>query len=703
MLFLCYSKTFPQLNEQRYHWQNVAIGGGGFVSGIITSKEHPGLIYARTDVGGAYRWNPENRSWVPLMDWVSEQQQGMLGVESMAIDPQNPAVVYALTGTSYLNKGKSYILKSLDFGDHFSIIEVTSQFKAHGNGMGRQSGEKLQVDPLNSSILYCGSRGNGLFKSQDQGLSWQKLNSLNVTTTDNGNGVSFIILDKSKASIGKTDRIFAGISRAGAGKNLYRSDDAGETFSAIDNPQLGEGLMPQRAILSGDGTLIITYGNGAGPHSSSTETVNRGQIWKYNINDNTWLNITPPAINRAFGGISVDPHNPKRLIASTINTYVKQGKHSGDRIFLSNNGGESWTDIIAKRGFLLNTNGFHWAQDLSIHWAGSIEFDPSHPERVFVTSGNGIFVNDKISTANEWKFEVRGLEETVPLNLVSVPNGPLISVIGDYDGFTHYDPSKYPSIHSPSMGTTTGLAYAYNNRRKVVRVGTSLFYSLDTAKSWTKTTSVKGAFGQVSISTDGNIIVHSPDKSNTSYRTADDGISWTKIQGLEVINAHTVSDGSRSDSFYAYDPATGFILRSMDGGCTFKPAGNAGKGGSKVIRSVPGKAGHIWIAGNKTGLLRSVNSGETFSRIASVSVCSAVGVGKEAPGSNYETLFIYGVVDGVQGVYRSINEGKSWIRISNDKAKFGGPGNGQFVMGDMNVYGRVYMSTGGRGIVYADP
>jgi beta-glucosidase len=51
--------TLQQLlpGAEKYAWDNVSIGGSGFVSGLITSKTEPGLIYARTDVGGAYRWD----------------------------------------------------------------------------------------------------------------------------------------------------------------------------------------------------------------------------------------------------------------------------------------------------------------------------------------------------------------------------------------------------------------------------------------------------------------------------------------------------------------------------------------------------------------------------------------------------------------------------------------------------------------------
>jgi beta-glucosidase len=50
---------------EQYAWDNVAIGGSGFVSGLVTSKTEKDLIYARTDVGGAYRWDVKKNAGFP--------------------------------------------------------------------------------------------------------------------------------------------------------------------------------------------------------------------------------------------------------------------------------------------------------------------------------------------------------------------------------------------------------------------------------------------------------------------------------------------------------------------------------------------------------------------------------------------------------------------------------------------------------------
>ncbi|MGS2765043.1 T9SS type A sorting domain-containing protein [Sinomicrobium sp. M5D2P9] len=683
-----------------YNWKNVAIGGGGFVSAIITSKTQQNLVYARTDVGGAYRWNASTDSWIPLTDWVSEDQVGFLGVESLATDPNNPGRLYMLAGISYFNNGKTAILRSSDYGNTFTVTDVTDQFKAHGNGMGRQTGEKLVVDPNNSNILYCGTRWNGLFRSTDAGATWSRLNALNVTTTPNENGISFVILDGSSVSGGVTQRIIVGVSRSGS-TNLYRSDNGGQSFSAVSGAITS--YMPQRAALAGNGDLYIAYGNGAGPHGhwSEPEPMDEGQIRKYNISSGAWTNITPSGFNRAFGGISVDPNNPGRIVASTINTYMDQNGAWGDRIFLSTNGGSSWVDVV-NRGFTMDPDGVTWINGHSIHWAGSLEFDPFNTQKVWVTSGNGIFVNDNINTSSTWRFNVRGIEETVPLGLESIPDGPVISVIGDYDGFRHTDMDQYASIHNPQMGTTTGLAVAAQNTGKMVRVGNSMYYSTDMGLTWTQS-NINGTQGKVALSANGNIVLHSPRESSVTYRSTNNGSSWSTVSGLGFNEARPVGDPVNSNKFYAYNPGNGAVMVSIDGGSSFSQAGSVTGWGSKVIRLAPGREGHIWIALNNSGLVRSTDSGQSFSTISGISNCGAVGFGVAAPGANYPTIYIWGTINNVKGVYRSTDQGTSWTRINTDAQQYGGPGNGQFVQGDMNVFGRVYMSTAGRGIAYGDP
>lgn len=699
--------TTKAQTTQNYNWKNVAIGGGGFVSAVITSKTEQNLVYARTDVGGAYRWDSSSSSWVSLLDWVSEDEVGYLGVESLAIDPQSANKVYMLAGISYFNNGKTAILRSNDYGKTFTIIDVTSQFKAHGNGMGRQAGEKLAVDPNNSNILYCGTRWNGLFKSVDAGTTWTRLNSLNVTTTSNENGISFVLLDGGSVSGGATQRIIVGVSRNGT-TNLYRSDDGGQSFSAISGAP--NTYMPHRAVLANNGNLFVTYANGAGPHgnTSGTEPMDNGQIWRYSISSGQWTNITPSGFNRAFGGISVDPNNPNRIVASTINTYLPQYKNTnngndvyGDRIFLSTNGGSSWIDVV-DRGFTLDPDGITWVYGHSIHWAGSIEFDPFNVERVWVTSGNGIFVNDNISSGGIWRFRVKGIEETVPLALESIPNGPVISVIGDYDGFRHNDINQYAPIHNPQMGTTTGLAVASQNTNKIVRVGNAMYYSNDMGSTWTQN-NMNGTKGKVALSANGNVILHAPAGSSVTYKSTNNGGSWSAVSGLNVNEAMPVGDPVNSNKFYAYNSENGAVMVSTNGGDSFSQFSSVAGGGTKVIRVAPGMEGHVWIALNNGGLARSTNSGQSFSAVSGISNCGAIGFGVAAPGSNYPAIYIWGTINNIKGVYRSTDQAVSWVRVNDNNHEYGGPANGQFVQGDRNVFGRVYMSTAGRGIVYGDP
>jgi hypothetical protein len=60
-------------------------------------------------------------------------------------------------------------------------------------------------------------------------------------------------------------------------------------------------------------------------------------------------------------------------------------------------------------------------------------------------------------------------------------------------------------------------------------------------------------------------------------------------------------------------------------------------------------------------------------------------------------------VTNVTGLFRSDDQGASWVRINDDQHQFG-LGNGWIhcMCADPRIYGRVYFGTEGRGIIYGD-
>ena len=157
-----------------YTWKNVQIVGGGFVDGIIFHPTEKGLRYARTDMGGAYRWNELSKRWEPLLDWVPYADLNLMGVESIAVDPADPNRVYLACGT-YTNPRtpNGAILRSNDRGKTFLRADVP--FKFGGNESGRGNGERMAVDPKDGNVLYLGTRQAGLWKSSDAGASWKQV------------------------------------------------------------------------------------------------------------------------------------------------------------------------------------------------------------------------------------------------------------------------------------------------------------------------------------------------------------------------------------------------------------------------------------------------------------------------------------------------------------------------------------------------
>ena len=739
-----------------YTWKSVQIVGGGFVDGIVFHPTAKGVCYCRTDMGGAYRRNEHTMAWEPMLDWVSYEDLNLMGVESIALDPSDPNRIYLACGTyTFPQVPNGAILRSSNCGKSFQRTNLP--FKMGGNEDGRGNGERMAVDPNDGNVLYLGTRHAGLWKSVDRALTWSVVENFpdvieappaNVQSPDSirrwqrlnmGSGIIFVLFDHQSGFSGKgSSTLYVGASLINR-ENLFRSTDAGITWQAV--PDQPTQYRPTHAVLASNGIMFITYGTSPGP-SRMTD----GAVWKFNTMNGDWVEITPdkpkPEQHKPFGyaAVSVDSHNPQTLIVSSFGRPNSAGK---DDIFRSTDGGTSWKPIFGGGGTYDFSPAPYVAQT-PIHWLFDIEIDPADPNHAIFTTGYGGYETFNLSDADaglptRWSVMSKGIEETVALDLLSPPQGAhLISAVGDYGGFVHWDlerPAPEGNFSNPRFGNTTSVACAENNPDVIVRVGRAkndnpgrnIGFSLDGGKTWKPTAAMPGTesgLGSIAVSSDGAIWIWAPDsiqgdsrsgsppKPAPVYLTGDHGTTWSQCQGIPN-NIRVIADRVSARKFFAMDLFGGKLFVSSDGGAHFTgqpltlPGGPVhtrenrgdGRGGQDRIYAAPGREGDLWVAAFD-GLYHSVDAGGSFSRIDGVQELHAFGFGKEAPGKSYAALYAVCTINGLHGIFRSDDAGQTWMRINDDQHQWGLL---LQITGDPRLYGRVYVGTHGRGIVYGDP
>jgi photosystem II stability/assembly factor-like uncharacterized protein len=726
-----------------YNWKSVQIVGGGFVDGIVFHPTAKDVRYARTDIGGAYRWSAQNKRWESMLDWISHEDSNLMGIESIAVDPSDPGRLYLACGT-YTNPRapNGAILWSNYRGKTFHRADLP--FKFGGNENGRGNGERLAVDPNDGRLVYLGTRDAGLWRSNDRGVTWKKVENFpDATETPvlpaqpvpgrpnrpiRGSGIVFVIFDPGSGSKGKrSSAIYVGVSLMGR-DNLFRSSDGGDTWKPL--PGEPTQYRPTRAALASDGALYVAYGSDPGPRRMTS-----GGVWKLDTDNGEWTDITPdkPGPEKEFGyaAVSVDAHNPKVVIASSFGRPWKAGSED---IFRSIDGGRSWKPVLGGGG-TYDPSLAPYVAVTPIHWLFDIEIDPLNPDHAVFTTGYGGWETFNLSDVDSgkparWSVMSTGIEETVALELLSPPEGAhLISAIGDYGGFTHWDldkPAPEGSSSPPRFGNTSSAAFAWKKPEVVVRVGitaggvpggtphSNIGYSLDGGKAWQPAASSpaqNSRMGSIAVSSDGATWVWTPEAAAASF-TVDRGKTWSQSKGLPE-RVRVIADAVNPHKFYAIDLFGGNLFLSTDNASSFeekplslpdglpKPGGNRGdrRGGQDRIYATPGREGDLWLAAFN-GLYHSSGTEYKFSKVNDIEELHAFGFGKAAKAVGYPALYLVGTVNGVHGIFRSDDMARSWVRINDDQHQWGLI---LQITGDPRQYGRVYVGTHGRGILYGDP
>ena len=685
-----------------YTWRPVKIIGGGFVDGIDFSPVQRGLIYARTDIGGAYRWDARAKQWVSLSDWITADDSNLMGTESIGVDPVDAKRVYLAVGTYTQSwAGQGAILRSDDQGRTFQRTNLP--FKNGGNENGRHAGERLAIDPNDDKVIIYGSRHDGLWRSTDFGATWQKVNSYTAVDSHNGLGTVFELFDRSSGRKGApTPTIYAAVSNTDT--SLYRSTDAGATWAPV--PGQPTGMVPEHGVMTREGLISITFSNAPGPNDISD-----GAVWQYDTHSGSWSDISPAKgtaggkLGSGYSGLAVDPRHPGTILVSTLDRW-----NPGDTVFRTTDGGAHWVslrDDAVIDDTLAPFMNFGGASPKFGWWMGALAADPFASGHVLFGTGATIWASDDVTAANtggktHWYVGADGIEETVVNQIVSPPSGAsLLSTMWDIDGFRHDNINVSPAagFFQPAFGRDTGIDFAESNPNVVVRLtggrNNHGAYSLDNGVTWKEFGSAPASNGDgtVGVSADGSTYVVAPERA-PAYYTSDNGTTWTASVGTPS-GIRVCAD--RVDPKRFYGIANGAVYASNDGGVTFTAA--AASVPDVELKATPGHTGDVWLASNQ-GLYHSTDFGMTFQKIEGIDQANRVGYGKAAPGSSYPTVFFTGKASGVYGFYRSDDGGINWVRINDDAHNYG---NVKTITGDPRVYGRLYIGSDNRGIAYGDP
>lgn len=183
------------------------------------------------------------------------------------------------------------------------------------------------------------------------------------------------------------------------------------------------------------------------------------------------------------------------------------------------------------------------------------------------------------------------------------------------------------------------------------------------------------------------------------------------------------SDRVDSNVFYGFGEASQCYI-SVDGGLTFRqhrmpddfPKVDFAMidcANKTEIRGETGKRGVFYMALGAYGLwkfrygagdeasadeitaVRLSRDGDSFYRL---------GLGILRPDGDYyqenKAIYTAAVIDGTYGFYQSLDDGQTYTRLNTDRQMYGEINS---IEGDSRVYGRFYLATGSRGVLYGEP
>ena len=613
-----------------WHWVQIA-GRGGLISVMVDGAQRVLVTDPKPILSGSIAFECLDDSWVqiaevivigspeaqaPLADprlvWVrTGGPLGGIGYD-VRIDPSNPQTLYvtdAFSGVSKsTNGGASW------FPANEGIVSRTG---ASGDSIPVFC---LTIDPDDPNVLWCGTQGmRGIYKSTNGGATWVK--------SDNGipdlQGITFrsFTIDPSNSDV-----VYAGTEIPtpqqgldGQGQvrgKIFKTTDGGKNWGEI----LDCGALVRWMAIDPSDTRILYAATGI----FDRDEVRREGILKSADGGGSWRNINDGLPNLNVGGLVMDPRNPKVLYAAT----GQHGGFGGGRmaghggVYKTTDGGEHWTEVL-QRG-----DGFPIT---------AIVLAPSHPDLVYAAFGHGgrwFKSEDAGATWRDFGLQPDGANVGIPIALAVDPANPLVVYLNSYIGgvFKTSDGGKTWHVCSKGYTGSQMADIAIDPRQP------ALIY----------------AAGRIGIA-----------------KSEDGGRSWIYLaaamgpENFTEAASVSVNPNNPQDILLASRGA-GRVVRSTDGGKSWRRVFDAGRHGVVRFARSPSAANVIYAAGRtppvfapatSLGLLRSADGGGHWESV-NTGLVEDLNVNSVAVHPTDPNIAYAGVLNG--GVYQTADGGAHW-------------------------------------------
>lgn len=364
------SALAQQFNPELFkslHWRNIGPFRGGRTRAVAGVPSQPNVFYIAQVNGGVWKTDDYGRTWMPIFD---DQPTGSVGC--IAVAPSDPNVIYVGSGEGLQRPDLSVgdgIYKSVDAGktwrhlglrdgqqipqiavdprDANRIVVAVAGHPYAGNeerGIFRSSdggqtfekvlykdenvgGADVMFDPRNPDVAYAGlwearqgpwenaawnGTGGGVYKSTDNGKTWKQL----------GGGLPDNIIQANIAiAPSSPDRLFASLALS-PGLVIYRSDDAGETWTKITTD-------PRPAGRIGGGDLAVLRVDPKNPDVVYSASI---VSWKSVDGGRTWTAFRGAPGGDDYQNVWINPNNSDVILLGSDQGAV-----------ISANGGRTWS------------------------------------------------------------------------------------------------------------------------------------------------------------------------------------------------------------------------------------------------------------------------------------------------------------------------------------------------------------------------